>query len=354
MERPKVANRPKVNAPQPGGAPVTESNSRPRERRIHPADHRRDVGCPTMRALLIVTPHATSTNERRRDLLAHALAGELSLRVAHTENRGHAAHLAAAAADSGVDLIVVHGGDGTVNEVVNGLMYRGVRPDSPLLAVVPGGSTNVFARALGIDADPTLATEQILEALTAHRIRVVSLGRADDRYFTFNAGLGLDAEAVHHVEKRRRGGSPISNFLHFRMTVSGYFRSDRKHPRMTVELPGRDPIEGAYLAFVSNVDPWTYFGKRPVRTNPGTAPWGGLGVFTMTKLGVPTALRASAEILRGHPPSNSSKSIIRAQDEAWVTVRCKEPVDLQVDGDYLGTRSEVEFVSVPNALRLVL
>ena len=100
-----------------------------------------------MRALLIVNPHATSTNERRRDLLAHALAGEMKLQVAHTKSRGHAMRLAAAAADSGVDVVVVHGGDGTVNEVVNGLMYRGVRLDTPLLAVVPGGSTNVFARA---------------------------------------------------------------------------------------------------------------------------------------------------------------------------------------------------------------
>src|SRR5664279_4130043 len=254
-----------------------------------------DVGCRTMRALLIVNPHATSTNERRRDLLAHALAGELSLRVAHTESRGH-----------------------------------------------------------GVDADPTVATEQILEALAAHRVTVVSLGRADDRYFTFNAGLGLDAEAVHAVEKRRHTGSPISNFMHFRMTVSGYFKSDRKHPRMTVELPGRDPIEGAYLAFVSNVDPWTYFGQRPVRTNPGTSPTGGLGFFTMTKVSAPTALRASAEILRANAAAKSSKSIIRAPDVDWVTVRCKEPVDLQADGDYLGTRSEVEFVSVPHALRLVL
>src|SRR5664280_2706284 len=128
----------------PSGAPSVDVGPRahrwrtrqPNLERSRRANTEFDVGCRTMRALLIVNPHATSTNERRRDLLAH------------TESRGHAAHLAAAAADSGVDLIVVHGGDGTVNEVVNGLMYRGVRPDSPLLAVVPGGSTNVFARAL--------------------------------------------------------------------------------------------------------------------------------------------------------------------------------------------------------------
>ena len=307
-----------------------------------------------MRALLIVNPHATSTNERRRDLLAHALAGELSLRVAHTASRGHAAHLAAAAADSGVDLVVVHGGDGTVNEVVNGLMYRGVRTDSPLLAVVPGGSTNVFARALGIDADPTVATEQILEALMARRTTLVSLGRANDRYFTFNAGLGLDAEAVHAVEKRRHTGSPISNFMHFRMTVSMYVRSDRSHPRLSLELPDRDRIEGAYLVFVSNVDPWTYFGQRPVRTNPGTSVSGGLGIFAMTSMNVPVALRATAELLRRHTPSTSSTHIVRADDQPWATVRCLEPVDLQADGDYLGKRTEVEFSSVPNALRVVL
>jgi diacylglycerol kinase family enzyme len=305
-----------------------------------------------MRALLIVNPHATSTNERRRDLLTHALAGEMSLKVAHTQSRGHAAHLAAAAADSGVDVVVVHGGDGTVNEVVNGLMYRGVRPDVPLLAVVPGGSTNVFARALGVDPDPTVATEQILEALAKGRTRTVSLGLAGDRYFTFNAGLGLDAEAVQAVEKRRETGQEISNALHVRMTINRYFRSDRRHPRLTLELPDREPVTGVHLVFVSNVDPWTYLSGLPVRTNPGTSISGGLGVFALTSMSVPVALLASTQILTGR--SGASKHIIRAQDEPWVMVRSREPIGLQADGDYLGKKTELRFSSVPRALRLVL
>jgi diacylglycerol kinase family enzyme len=305
-----------------------------------------------MRALLIVNPHATSTTERRRDLLAHALAGELSLKVARTESRGHAAQLAAAAADSGVEVVVVHGGDGTVNEVANGLMYRGVRPDAPMLAVVPGGSTNVFARAMGIDPDPTVATEQILEALAAHRVRTVSLGRADDRYFTFNAGLGLDAETVRAVERRRDGGTTISNAMHVRATVVEYLRADRRTARLTLELPGRDRVDDAHLVFVSNVDPWTYLGSRAIRTNPGTSPTGGLGVFALTSLSLPNALRASAAILTGRV--GGGRHVVRADDEAWATVRCREPVALQVDGDYLGERSEVTFSSVPRALRLVV
>jgi len=305
-----------------------------------------------MRALLIVNPHATSTTERRRDLLAHALAGELSLKVARTESRGHAAHLAAAAADSGVDVVVVHGGDGTVNEVANGLMYRGVRPDVPMLAVVPGGSTNVFARAMGVDPDPTVATEQILEALAAHRVRTVSLGRADDRYFTFNAGLGLDAETVRAVEKRRARGGTITNAMHVRDAVVQYFRTDRRTARMTLELPGRDRIDDAHLVFVSNVDPWTYLGNRPIRTNPGTSSTTGLGIFALTSMAVPYGLRAVASITTGM--TKGGRHVIRADDEPWATVRCREPVPCQVDGDYLGERSEVKFTSVPRALRLVV
>ncbi len=305
-----------------------------------------------MRALLIVNPHATSTNERRRDLLAHALAGELSLKVARTESRGHAAHLAAAAADSGVDVVVVHGGDGTVNEVANGLMYRGVRPDTPMLAVVPGGSTNVFARAMGIDPDPTVATEQILEALAHGRSRTVALGKADDRYFTFNAGLGLDAETVRAVEKRREDGSAISNAMHARATVVQFFRSHRGTPRMSLELPGRDRIDGVHLVLVSNVDPWTYLGNLPIRTNPGTSSTGGLGVFALTSMAIPHALRASAAILTGR--ERGGRHVIRARDEPWAVVRCRTPVAFQADGDYLGERSEVEFTSVPRALRLVV
>ncbi|HEY5877853.1 MAG TPA: diacylglycerol kinase family protein [Nakamurella sp.] len=305
-----------------------------------------------MRALLIVNPHATSTTERRRDLLAHALAGELSLKVARTESRGHAAHLAAAAADSGVQVVVVHGGDGTVNEVANGLMYRGVRPDVPLLAVVPGGSTNVFARAMGVDADPTVATEQILEALAAHRVRTVSLGRADDRYFTFNAGLGLDAETVRAVEKRRDTGRTITNAMHARDAFVQYFRNNRRTARMSLELPGRDRIDRAHLVFVSNVDPWTYLGNLPIRTNPGTAPTTGLGIFAMTSMAVPHGLRAVTSIITGR--AKGGRHVLRSDDEAWATVRCREPVAFQMDGDYLGERSEVKFTSVPRALRLVV
>ena len=112
-----------------------------------------------MRAVLIVNPNATSTTPAGRDLLAHALESRVKLTVAHTDHRGHAIEIARDAARDGIDVLIIHGGDGTVNEVVNGILGEvGVDGTAPAVGVVPGGSANVFARALGISPDPIAAT----------------------------------------------------------------------------------------------------------------------------------------------------------------------------------------------------
>jgi diacylglycerol kinase family enzyme len=305
-----------------------------------------------MRALLIVNPHATATTARRRDLLAHALASQVKLRIAHTTNRGHAAELAARAAGEGFNLVVVHAGDGTVNETVNGLM-TGDPKTRPLLAVVPGGSTNVFARAIGLDPDPTVATEQILEALAHRRTRRVSLGKADNRYFTFNAGLGMDAAVVEEVEKLRAAGKTISNSMHVREMLKLYFKTDRSTGGLRLEIPGQPPVSGIHLAFVSNVDPWTYLGSRPVRTNPGTTIDGGLGVFATRSLSPLTVARVASQLVRRDGDPHGEK-IIRFDDVLAVTLRSAEPIGFQVDGDFLGKRTKVVFSSVPDALKVVV
>ena len=308
-----------------------------------------------MRAMMIVNPHATATTERRRDLLAHALAAEVRLVVAQTHDRGHAAELAQNAVAGGAELIVAHGGDGTVNEVVNGIMAGSSNGGhvAPMLAVLPGGSTNVFARAMGMDPDPVVATEQILEALIVRQPpRTISLGKVDDRYFTFNAGLGLDAEVVAAVEERRAEGRPISNMLHVRKAVSQFFRSERRKPRLTIAVDDQPSKSGVHLVFVSNVDPWTFLHARPVRTNPGTSSDGGLGLFALTSLRLPVVLRVAGQLLRTDAEP-SSRALIREDDVKSVTVTCSGPVGLQVDGDYLGVRDQARFTSVPSALRVL-
>jgi diacylglycerol kinase family enzyme len=308
-----------------------------------------------MRALLIVNPHATATTERRRDLITRALAGSLTLTVEHTDCRGHATDLAAAAREDGTRLVVVHGGDGTVNEVVNGLLAdadEGSAARIPLLAVVPGGSTNVFARAVGIDRDPTTATEQLLDGLARGRTREVSAGLADDRFFTFNAGLGLDAQVVRAVERLREQGRTISNGLHIRQAVRAFFAADRRQPRLAVTVDGHE-LGAVHLALVSNVDPWTYAGRRGVHTNPGLAADRDLGLLALRSLRTLTVLRIVRQLLmRGGGPA--SRSIVRVDRAGEIVVRASEPIALQVDGDYVGDRRQVRFTAAPAALRVVV
>jgi diacylglycerol kinase family enzyme len=188
-----------------------------------------------MRALLVVNPKATTTSERSRDVLVRALRSQVDLSVEYTRRRGHAAVLTRAAAESGVDVVVTLGGDGTVNEAVNGLMTaadvlagRTTAPAYrlPALAVVPGGSTNVFARALGLPRDWIEGTGVILAGLRDGRHRVIGLGRADDRYFTFCAGMGLDAAVVRRVEQARLRGRTSTPALYVRSMIGQFFTDD--------------------------------------------------------------------------------------------------------------------------------
>jgi diacylglycerol kinase family enzyme len=310
----------------------------------------------SVRALLVVNPQATSTTPAGRDVLAHALASELKLDVLQTRYRGHAAEATAAAVRAGLELVIAHGGDGTINEVVNGILEATTAEggiDPPLLAVVPGGSANVFARALGLPRDPIEATSRVLHGIIEGRSRTVGLGKADDRWFTFNAGLGWDAGVVAAVERARARGRDASPTRYAGTALRHYLKQARRPSALTVQLSGEAPITDVKLALVCATDPWTYLGSRPVRTNPGRRESHGLALFALHSLGLGTVLPVIREILskQGDP---SGKNVVRRDDLPLIRVSSETPVALQVDGDYLGERSEVEFISIPSALRVVV
>jgi diacylglycerol kinase family enzyme len=306
-----------------------------------------------VRALLVVNPAATTSTPRSREVLKRALGSEMKVEVAETSHRGHAAALAVRAMREGLDVVVALGGDGTVNEVVNGLLTDGPKPDLPALAVVPGGSTNVFARAIGLPTHPFDATGAILEALRAGRSRRIGLGLADDRYFTFNAGLGFDAEVVHRIEKRRRAGEQTSHARFVRAALAHYLTADRRHPAITLERPGEDPVDHLHFALVTNTAPWSYLGERPVQPSPEASFDTGLDVFAPRSLGVLLTLRYVRRALLGSSPLRSRR-LLRLHDVAEFTLQASRPMALQLDGDWLGERESVRFRSVPDVLRVIV
>jgi diacylglycerol kinase family enzyme len=307
-----------------------------------------------MRALLVVNPNATTTNERSRDVLVHALRSEVDLDVVSTRRRGHAAELAHRAAQEKIGVVVALGGDGTVNEVVNGLLADGPGPTVPALAVVPGGSTNVFARALGLPRDPIEATAVLLEALREQRTRSVGLGRTDNRWFTFCAGFGLDAEVVRRVERARMRGKTASKSLYLRSTVTQYLGgTDRSSPLITLKRAGGAPVEQLSMVIVQNTSPWTYLGGRAVNPCPDASFDAGLDLMAMRALHLPSTLRTAAQILSARPDPHGRR-VYRLHDVEEFTLTAERPLTVQVDGDYIGELDEIAFRSEPNALRIAI
>lgn len=312
-----------------------------------------------MRAVLIVNPNATSTTAAGRDLLAHALESRVDLTVVHTDHRGHAIEIAESARRDGIDLIIVHGGDGTVNEIVNGLLGKpGLLPvqQVPAVAVVPGGSANVFARALGISADPIAATNQLIDLISAHRNgapwRRIGLMDCGERWAVFTAGMGVDGDVVAAVEAQRAKGRKVTASRYIRVAVRELLSNAREEARLTLELPGREPVTGVHFAFISNSSPWTYANTRPVWTNPDTTFETGLGVFATTSMNVWRNLMLVRRMLFKRSDIRA-KHLVRDDNVAWVRVTADEPVACQIDGDFLGLRSEMTFRAVAEALSVV-
>ncbi|MGV9825410.1 MULTISPECIES: diacylglycerol/lipid kinase family protein [unclassified Gordonia (in: high G+C Gram-positive bacteria)] len=295
--------------------------------------------------MLIVNPFATATSPAGRDALVNTLGSHVPVDVEHTTHRGHAGELAVRAARHGYDVVVVHGGDGSVNEVANGLLgppaATARNDDRPALAIIPGGSANVFARTLGIEADPLRATRQLIDLLDKGAVRRIGLGCTNDRWFLFNAGMGIDAIVVHAMENKRDAGRRATAGRYLWTTVASFLRHSASPLEFRVEFDGHAPIDDVRFAFVSNTTPWTFLGNHEIRTNPNTDFGSRLGVFASTSVRILPNLPVALRLLAHRPPRG--RRLIRDDDVAWVRMRADEPVDVQMDGDYIGAFTEIDF-----------
>lgn len=311
-----------------------------------------------MRGLLVVNPRATTTSPRVIDVIVHALSDELDLDVTVTTHKGHGILLGERAREEELDIVVTLGGDGVVNEVVNGMLVDGPGEKVPLLATVPGGSANVFARSLGIPNDAVEATGVLLDRIRADAFRTIGLGTANDRWFLANAGIGIDAEIIAAMERHRHAGRTATPTRYFTTTLNAFFRgTNRKEPALTltradVHSHAVERLEGVFFAFVQNTSPWTYFGTWPVNPCPQASFDAGLDVFAMRRLRVPTALIAARRMLTSTTGGSARGGIISWHDQAGFTLTAQRPVEFQIDGEGIGSITEAVFASHPAALRV--
>ncbi len=284
-------------------------------------------------------------------VVVEALTSLGEIRVRTTESRDEAYAAAAAAVHDGTDVLVALGGDGTVNEIVNGLLSHGPNAGAPALAVVPAGHANVFARVLGFPNDPVEATSLLIDGIRSGRLDTVNVGRADERYFLCSAGLGLDAEVLDRVERQRARGVRASVPLYVASGVLAHAtRSSHSEAPMRVEFPDRRPLTHVFSIIVQNAPVWTYFGAIPVTFAPDAGLHDGLSVYGVRSLDV---LSVSNHLARAAlAPSRLDSEAVASDVESFV-VHATVPIPLQLDGDVIGDRSEVHFRLVRDALRVV-
>jgi diacylglycerol kinase family enzyme len=303
-----------------------------------------------MKLLLLVNESASSVTPRSRVVIQKALASDHDVTLAGTSRRGHATRLAQGAAANGIEVVVVLGGDGTLNEAANGLARTACA-----LAPLPGGSTNVFARTIGLPNDPIEATGVLLDALARRSIRRVGLGSVNGRYFLFHTGVGFDAAVVEQVERReglkRYAGHPLFVFAGFDTWIRHY---DRSRPRFAVHHADGTVIDDAYLTIVLNTNPYTYLGNRPLNLAPEATLDRGLASVTLRTMAFARTMRIIASALGSGAALRRSRWVDHRTDLAALSVRAYGPVPYQVDGDHLGDTEQLDFRHAPEVLDLVL
>ena len=313
-------------------------------------DHDAGTRAPAKRMLVIVNPYATTVSERLKNLVVYALKGRYEVEAVDTEGQGHATEISREAAREGYDVVVSFGGDGTVNEAVNGLAGSGTP-----LTCLPGGATNVYCRLLGIPPEIVDATEYLLRMADDWRPRRVDLARVNDRHFAFSSGVGLDASVVKRVDahpglKRRLG--------EYYFTYAAITTFSRRYllnpPRIAVDVGG-ETFEGV-TAIIQNGTPYTFFNRRPIELAEGTslnsADLAGVVLRRANPLDMPTVIWrafAARSPMAGHRQvqafSGATDLRVRALDD--------RPVRLQVDGDYIGEITEAVYGVTPAGLSVV-
>lgn len=320
-----------------------------------------------VKVLLISNPNSTSQNDALFRQIVPLLRDvpELHLLSRFTHYPGHAEQMCAGLTRDDVDVVLAVGGDGTVNEVINGLLgpvgaETPAADELPAVAVIPTGSANVFARALGFPAEPVEAAQLLGDLMRGDYRRRICLGTWEQRWFAVNAGFGIDAEVIAKVDRARDKGFAATPLRYLRVALQAWIKAQRIPPQIDVTArnsAGEElRLEKIPLLLASNTNPWTFLGPLPVVTNPRNSFDKGLGLFGLYDL---RGLRGVASVAYligiGHQlwfeEWIKDRTLI-FDDAVDVELICEIPQRFQSDGEFEGEFSRVRLASVTDAIEV--
>jgi diacylglycerol kinase family enzyme len=305
-----------------------------------------------VRVVLLVNPTASSYRAHTRAAVEQRLRAGCDLTVVETRTRRHATELAAAAALADAEVVAVLAGDGTLNEAAAGLLGT-----ATALAPLPGGSTNVFARTLGIPNDAVRAADVLVRALGGRSFRRIGVGVAGDRPFLFHLGVGFDAAVVSEIEQRPEVKRYLAHPAFAVAAVDTWIRRYDRRTRIRATAVNGDGVrarvgEGPY-AVVSNSSPYTYVSRRPIRVAPQADLARPLALTLVRTLRATLMVRAAASSVATSRFLTATSEIVQVADVIEVTLAGDRPFPCQVDGEYLGEVDELDVRYRPDALTLV-
>lgn len=311
---------------------------------------------------LIVNPNSTSQNDAVLRAVARQLrtVPGLRLKVLMTHYPGHAEEMVRGVRRSDVEAIIALGGDGTVNEIINGMLgpvgQQVPAAQLPRLGIVPTGSANVFVRSLGFEPTPAAASAQLADALRAGRTRSIRLGTFEDRWFAINAGFGVDADVLAAVDKARAKGRAATPARYLAVTAQMWRKALKRPPRIEVSFQQKSgPQRQLYdvpLLLASNTNPWTFLGPLPVVTNPHNSLDRGLGMFCLNELDGFHGLAGILHFMGASWwfPKEVRESIMVVDDIEEIELTVREPERFQADGELRGKLRHVRLSSVADVV----
>lgn len=288
-----------------------------------------------MRVLVIINPTAGRRRGSPLEEIQNALSQPFLETTVHlTTGPGDATLAAQQAAADGVDLVVAAGGDGSINEVANGLVGS-----SAELGVIPVGTENVLARELGIPLSPGLACRHLLDALP----RRIDVGKVNDRHFVCFAGIGFDAHVAHHLTPQRKKSMGAAGYVLTSFErIAGY----RKEPRtVTVVADGQEITSGYWMILVSNIQ--NYGGGLKPAPHASLED-GLLDLCIYPKVGYPATVWQMLTTSQGRHLKLPGMMYLQAKRIELVT----EPVEqVQLDGDPWAGTTPLTLEVVPKSLK---
>ena len=301
-----------------------------------------------MRVLLLVNPHASTTDDRVRREVTAALSRRHAVEVVATGHKGHGIELSRRAAEESFDAVVTLGGDGTINEAANGLAAT-----RTALAPLPGGATNVYCRMLGIPRRLADACDRLADG--SWEPLALDVARLNDRWFTFSAGVGLDARAVERVDRRPRAKARWGPWFFAGVGLSVFLGEYLRDPTRMVVV-GADAAERAVTVLMQNGNPYTYFGERPiVVSEDGGLLSGDLGGVALRRARARDLVPVLWRALSGSRPVGEHPAVAPLSTGDGLIVRSLDhrALPTQVDGDHIGAAKEVRFSLLAGGLRVV-